>query len=1651
MAIKKIKHHLSNHAKEVMALWLVFLIAFSSTWTNQLTDYARAATYTWTQATWAGGATANTANHTLNKTGWDEYSTASTGGLATSTNMTLGTGSSSTGDLTTIFSGVSATEDFDIAINATSGVAYIVYTSTEYNGGTPKNVALRSSADNYASKTDITTISSGSSAENPRIAIDSNGALHVTYYSYEFNATYTNVALRSSTDNYSTRTDITSVTSQYFIVDPAIVIDSSDNINISYSSREYNSSYANIAIRSSADSYASRTDVSISTSANQLNPAMIIDSADHIYVAWENGFTTTVASSTDSYAYRKAVAINGDSWLSLGVDSSDVVYIPYSDGTNIKIVSSADGFATATSITTDGDGDWYPYKNPNIDVDASNNIHVCYEADDVLNGFNVFYNTGSMGTTWTSQEAFGTTNNSQSCVIAANKGGNAANAIWKDSSNYLKTRQKTAAGYLSSGSLISSPFNTEESTVIVGQLRWDEDSTLPDGTSVTVSLRTASSEGGLTGGWTDFTNATSNCSKASGTVTCTTAAIPSGMKDGSGDQWIQYKTTLTGGTNTPTVDNIIVQYVINAPPEFDSSYGTNGVQVSQVATTTHAEWGSVEISYSIKDPDTTGGANAGFISPSFEYNIGDGNGWQSINSSFMSSTSTSDATVLEGSYTTHTAFWRAKQQVQTATSSAQIRVTVDDSEAANNSANASSATFSLDASPPAVSNWIFDNTSATSTITITDDNSFTVNFSNNADMSADDTNANSGTYISLTSPFSWTLNSTGEETVYLVAKDDYANYATSTKVVPAILANPNIQDVSNTALNLYKEFISWSQYSGNASTTFSSYNIYRSTDDTNFELNTKVTDSAQNYYVDQTVASTTTYYYRIAVEDTNGDVSATTTSVSDLPNGSNADTTGPMISSVAVANTRATTADVTWTTDELSNSIVGYSLSPSTAFDTYATSSSYSTNHTVSLSGLTPNTDYLVKVFSNDVYDNTGSDDNSGAGHPFTTQGGPIITDVAVQSVTDSTATIVWNTDKSASSLAYYSTDSGLSGSTQVGSATLVTDVNNSLYAHSVTLTGLSQSTTYYFKVRSLDIDDNIGEDTNQGVYYRFTTTRDEKPPTISAVDTVLITDTAVVVKWETDELSTSKAQYGIGQNDYTTSTTEDTTLTSQHHYTSINGLSSNTTYYYQVISADSEGNYATSSENSFTTNQADAELTCGSGITYTVVSGPAQDYDPPSISDVKVSDVGIFNASISFDTNEDTIALVRYSEGETYDRSEGGSILTFGKSKQINLLRLKAGTKYNFKIYATDKSGNITESDPQSFTTQFATDVVQGLEGLQDETIFQQRLEDIIESTLPSLVPPFLSDPIVTNINSDSATIEWNTNIKGSSLVAFAPSEEYDPTAVTPYTAEMGDSQEKALTHSVTIVNLKGDTVYHFQARSQGIAGAFGKSQDKVFTTKATRPISNILELDATKLVVSWKSDRPTTSYIEIRNTATGEVKTQGDDELVRDHLISLTDLESATRYTFKVFGRDERRNLTESDTRSVFTIKDTQPPIISNFSIKNALVPGRNDRLQTVVSWKTDEIANSQVFFAEGALSTGELTNSSTLDEFNTLDHTVIISTLKPGTVYRVKAVSTDPGGNTAETSVQVVLTPKQAESIIDIISSNLEETFGWIRSFQ
>jgi hypothetical protein len=227
----------------------------------------------------------------------------------------------------------------------------------------------------------------------------------------------------------------------------------------------------------------------------------------------------------------------------------------------------------------------------------------------------------------------------------------------------------------------------------------------------------------------------------------------------------------------------------------------------------------------------------------------------------------------------------------------------------------------------------------------------------------------------------------------------------------------------------------------------------------------------------------TTYHYRVKSRDGAGNLTVSgdyTFQTDEAP-----DTVPPEITDIQVTDILDTQVTITWRTDEPATSQVQYGYTEAygevTPLDTDLV-----TFHVVNVSGLEPDSHYHFRVGSRDEAGNqsvSGDHEFDTAPAPDTTP--PLIDNIEVTQITDTTAVISWTTNEPATTQIEYGTSPAYG---------LMTELDNTyVIYHQQVLTGLSPETVYHFRVLSSDEAGNAAASGNQ----QFTTeaTPDTTPP----------------------------------------------------------------------------------------------------------------------------------------------------------------------------------------------------------------------------------------------------------------------------------------------------------------------------------------------------------------------------------------------------------------------------------------------------------------------------------------------------------------------------------------------------------------------------
>lgn len=1258
-----------------------------------------------------------------------------------------------------------------------------------------------------------------------------------------------------------------------------------------------------------------------------------------------------------------------------------------------------------------------------------------------------------------------------------------------------------------SSALISTPFDASDDTNVMKSITWEENASLPSGSQVTLSLRSATNQALLEGStWSVFTASSPQCAKSGVLVTCGSDAMPSVLKDGAGERWFQYKIDLgSGGDTIAEVGEVRIEYVVNAPPQV-----RNVVAVARDDKT-------VSITYEVRDPDATSGTSTpNEVTPSFEY--WNGTSWSPITA--LATGDEDNKTVEESAFREYSATWTPFVDVPERyfPGSAKIRVIVSDNEAANSGGYAESSLYTLDTKTPQDLTFFVDasttqdpedSTPALVSLGATDDSPLKMKVSLLPDLSdVAWTNFSATAEIDLESD---------PDTVYAKLKDIYGNetdvFSVTTPETPSRLM---VQDTSNVLLDPaeYRLFVGFKALTALPS-GFGSYKVYRSDDGTNYSLLNTFTNQNNNFFTDSSVEYNATYHYYVKTVDGEGNTSFLSSSISGKANGAQdsgeggggSETTPPVISDVSVTSVDTTSAVITWDTDELSTSTIEYSTSPGiftnqTGSSMYADSSDRSGEHRVVMTNLLPDVTYYFRVTSTDPLGNASVSSNGGSGYSFTTLPGPTISGVTVVALSNERASIVWNTNVTSDSRVSYSqtfSNGELTGDVfLIGSGVLTRN-------HSVELENLVPGTKYFFKVSSTDAMGNIATENNGGVFFEFITTVDETPPVIDSIETPVLSDAKAVIAWHTNEPATSQVSFWNKDLEEEVMTTQEVSLYNESHYIILSELTADTAYEFRVTSRDINGLSTTSDISSFRTQR-------GSEYNHGPLTKISEISDPPGI----VTDQ---NAVITFRTDESAQCVVEFgTQPGEYGETPVGEA-SYNKDHAIQLGGLIFSTTYYYRISCSDNLDNVVVSDEYSFVTKVRP-VVDEEDGA-GAGVGDKKTEALN-----------VSGASISNVTGESATVSWKTDRNSNSMVRFGVTEEYGN--MTGDDVVNVDPELFTTDHTVVLRGLIPSTKYHVVALSADIAGNVGASANMTFTTKDPSSISAIKSLSEKigEVTITWKTSQPISTIVEYGVDQVYSQKKE-DKALTEEHSVTLSGLSQNTTYHFRVKGFDKDGNLYAS---SDYTFEPKSPPLIRDVSAKilsyrevevlfvtdiptdsvvaytnvsdeqdagsqgtplltqthsvrlKDLTPGatyratvfvrddsgnetradvaeftlekddvapeisqvktdaalaQNGKVQMIISWGTDEPSESWLQYREQ--STGE-EKEVVVSSAHTESHVAVLTSFKSGSLYAFNVRARDVFGNETISKEYITLTPRVKENVIELITKNFKDIFSW-----
>lgn len=347
--------------------------------------------------------------------------------------------------------------------------------------------------------------------------------------------------------------------------------------------------------------------------------------------------------------------------------------------------------------------------------------------------------------------------------------------------------------------------------------------------------------------------------------------------------------------------------------------------------------------------------------------------------------------------------------------------------------------------------------------------------------------------------------------------------------------------------------------------------------------------------------------------------------------------------------------------------------------------------------------------------------------------------------------------------------------------------------------------------------------------------------------------------KWATDRVASSFIEYGKSISLGETTGQVDSVTT---HEVLVKGLDAGTKYFYSVKYIDPDGNIGTSNVDTFTT------------------------LDPPVISDVTVTDIGLNTAYVNWTTNVSATCTLDYGAYSVEETSAGS-----GHVQKID--KLQPASDYQAQIECVDGDLNTFSSDQYSFSTPE--------EPVASEVTIENK----------------------ENVDLPTITIAYDTNVPTSTLVYYRKGTESSRTylneeLVTEHTAEISDL-DPAVEY---IISVTGDDQYHIQAKpyEQKITTRTDSRPPKILSNKSMGRVSGRGNNAQANVYIKIETDEPSRIHVAYAKgivTKSFEQSTN-DDVLNTYHLITIP-AAAGDVYSYQVDVTDEAGNKTVTDAVTV------------------------------------------------------------------------------------------------------------------------------------
>jgi len=408
----------------------------------------------------------------------------------------------------------------------------------------------------------------------------------------------------------------------------------------------------------------------------------------------------------------------------------------------------------------------------------------------------------------------------------------------------------------------------------------------------------------------------------------------------------------------------------------------------------------------------------------------------------------------------------------------------------------------------------------------------------------------------------------------------------------------------------------------------------------------------------------------------------------------------------------------------------------------------------------------------------------------------------------------------------------------------------------------------------------------------------------------------------------------------------------------------------------------------------------------------------PKLVGTVSVDNVGVASATISWNTDQDSDAVVEFREkylrdgngNFTTNLNTTGSFTVIGANTSpvennttqahiVNLFGLKPNVTYDYRVVSKNYLGNtltVTGTDVPALTTA-----------------------------------GFNITPGSVTTTTSTAEISWTTNLDAASAFVEYQLQKQPGDEAQGGTAGVEPSviETSPRDHRVVIKGLRSNRTYTYKIKSISKDGYLSEYPAGSFSNFKTRNFdsaqfslapasSNVADrnITSTTAQIVWQTATETTSWVDY-GTASGIYGiSSGDDNMATTHVVNIEGLVPGTKYFYHVRVKDSNE---VEYTSQEYSFTAVLKPKISNMTVKNVtpyaitIAWDTNVDTETIINWGTTP-------------NYGEKRGKSGVSKV----HELTIDNLLDNQEYHYQILAKDDAGNEVADTDKIVRTPLDTE---------------------